>query len=390
MENIVQKAINCAQNCEIAFSKFITPNDAGVTGGHQSGFHIHKHSWPLFFDQEGLKGGNKDKIVKIKWQDDIETDSRFVYYGTGTRNEYRLTRFGKNFPFLTENNVGDLLVLCKVSDDYYKGFVLCTDGDIEDFFAALNISANTTNGIISRGEINSQEDILLKCYFDFISSLEVEFPTTKVMADKARQCYMSANNINDRVILQNPDREVLNWLDAEFQLFKRIENSRYSNFVNSPFESVDKLVIAANTILNRRKSRAGKSLELHLAEIFRRFNINFDSQAKTEGNKKPDFLFPDQDAYFNPSFNEQKLIMLAAKTTCKDRWRQILNEADRIRTKHLFTLQQGISTNQLNEMYKYDVCLVVPKPYLKNFPIEFRDRILTLDKFVNQIKAIQD
>jgi len=41
-------------------------------------------------------------------------------------------------------------------------------------------------------------------------------------------------------------------------------------------------------------------------------------------------------------------------------------------------------------MYKYDVCLVVPKPYLTSFPPEFRDKILTLDKFVTQVKNIQN
>lgn len=49
-------------------------------------------------------------------------------------------------------------------------------------------------------------------------------------------------------------------------------------------------------------------------------------------------------------FPANKLVFLGAKTTCKDRWRQVLNEADRIETKYLFTLQQGISKNQLREM----------------------------------------
>jgi type II restriction enzyme len=82
--------------------------------------------------------------------------------------------------------------------------------------------------------------------------------------------------------------------------------------------------------------------------------------------------------------------MLASKTTCKDRWRQILNEADRIKTRHLFTLQQGISKNQLEEMYKYNVCLVIPKPYLSSYPKEFRARILTLDNFVSRTKVTQE
>lgn len=54
----------------------------------------------FLFDTPGVKGENKDKMVKVKWQDDFTTDSRFIYYGQGTRNEYRITRFGKGFPFL--------------------------------------------------------------------------------------------------------------------------------------------------------------------------------------------------------------------------------------------------------------------------------------------------
>src|SRR5690606_25468913 len=114
---------------------------------------------------------------------------------------------------------------------------------------------------------------------------------------------------------------------------------------------------------------------------FKTFTVSFATQAVTEFNKKPDFLFPSREAYHDPKFADSKLTLLASKTTCKDRWRQVLNEADRIKTKHLFTLQQGISKNQLEEMYKYNVCLVVPKPYLNTFPKEFRDRILTLDIF---------
>jgi hypothetical protein len=47
-----------------------------------------------------LKSKNKDEFITINWQDDFETSSRFIYYGVGSRNEYRLTRFGRGFPFL--------------------------------------------------------------------------------------------------------------------------------------------------------------------------------------------------------------------------------------------------------------------------------------------------
>jgi len=390
MESILNKAIQSAQQSDIAFTKFITANDAGATGGHQAGFHIHKNSWRLFFDTEGVRGSNKDKWVTIRWQDEFETSSRFIYYGSKTRNEYRLTRFGRGFPFLQDENIGDLLIISKISENQYEAFVLQSDEEIDEFFAALNIASNDTNGIIPKQFDTSAEDKLLQCFISFIKSLKSEFPATIELATNARNCYIGAYNIKKETIIKNPDREILEWLNSEFQLFKTIEISRYSERIKTPFETVEQLISFANTILNRRKSRAGKSLEHHLSEIFSIFNLHFASQAITENNKKPDFLFPNVDAYIDPKYDEKKLILLASKTTCKDRWRQILNEADRIKTKHLFTLQQGISKNQLEEMYKYDVCLVVPKQYLTSFPIEFRDKILTLDKFIKHVQVTQN
>jgi len=391
MENlsIFNKVVENVQNSELSFCKYITANDTGATGGHQSGFHIHKNSWNLFFDEQGIKGINKDKFITIKWQDEFETDSRFIYYGVGTRNEYRLTRFGRGFPFLNDNNIGDLLIICKKSNEYYEAFVLSHDEDIENFLNNFNISSSDINGIIPKQHVLSSEDKILKCFWEYIKTLKVDFPTTSELALNARNCYINTYGITKKTIQNNPDKEILNWLNTEFNLFKVIENERYDSILKTHFSSVEDLITIANTILNRRKSRAGKSLEHHLSEIFNHFDIRYSTQSVTEDNKKPDFLFPDLDSYHNPHFDNNKLITLASKTTCKDRWRQILNEADKVKTKHLFTLQQGISKNQLQEMYKYNVCLVVPKPYLTSFPEEYRDKILSLEGFVNHVKETQ-
>lgn len=389
MNDIVNCAISSVNKGINAFCKFISANDAGKTGGHQEGFYIPKNSIPLMFDNPGIKGQNKERFITIKWQNDFETKSRFIYYGQGTRNEYRLTRFGRGFPFLTENNVGDLFILIQIDSVYYEGFVLQTDEDIEDFFVANNISANETNRLIEKKVSISPEDLIYQYFNNYIDTLTSDFPSTYELAETARQGYLNAYNIPVEKIKANPDAQILNWLDSEFKLFKTIENKRYSDLIKSPFKSVEQLVECANTILNRRKSRAGKSLEHHLAEIFNTFKLEYESQAITEDNKKPDFIFPNSRSYHDLSFPESKLSILASKTTCKDRWRQVLNEADRVKQKHLFTLQQGISKNQLEEMYKYGIQLVVPKPYIKTFPIEFHSKIQSLDGFISYIDATQ-
>lgn len=90
-------------------------------------------------------------------------------------------------------------------------------------------------------------------------------------------------------------------------------------------------------------------------------------------------------------FSVEKLCVLAAKTTCKDRWRQILSEADRLRdqNKYLCTLQQGISSAQMDEMQAEGVVLVVPEKYISTYPKDKRDRIWTIYQFVQYVKEIE-
>ena len=58
---------------------------------------------------------------------------------------------------------------------------------------------------------------------------------------------------------------------------------------------------------------------------------------------------------------------LGAKTTCKDRWRQVLAEADRINPKHLLTLEAGISPVQTDEMQRSGLALVIPTPIQESY-----------------------
>ena len=156
--------------------------------------------------------------------------------------------------------------------------------------------------------------------------------------------------------------------------------------------SVDEFVALVNRVLNRRKSRAGKSLEHHLAAIFDQNHIEYTAQAITEGRKKPDFIFPSEAAYYDFSFPLEKLTSLAAKTTCNDRWRQTLNEADRLREgrKYLCTLQQGISSAQMDEMEQEKVTLVVPAKYIKTYSRSRQPRIWTIEHFVDYVKELQN
>ncbi|WP_210211312.1 type II restriction endonuclease [Mesorhizobium sp. M2A.F.Ca.ET.043.05.1.1] len=104
------------------------------------------------------------------------------------------------------------------------------------------------------------------------------------------------------------------------------------------------------SVQNRRKSRAGQSLEHHLEALFQARSIRFSRGAETENRNRPDFLFPGHAEYTDSGFSPDLLTMLESKSTLKDRWRQVLPEAARIPSKHLLTLEPAISENQTDQM----------------------------------------
>jgi len=187
----------------------------------------------------------------------------------------------------------------------------------------------------------------------------------------------------------DPDKRLIKRREHEFAVFRAIEDLHILDKIRNGFSSVDSFIALANSVSNRRKSRSGNSLELHLERIFFEQGLkDFGAQCVTEDRKKPDFLFPSCENYHNPDWPDDQLRMLAVKTTCKDRWRQILNEAHRIDSPYLFTLQEGVSENQFSEMESERVTLVVPKPLHKKYPEKVRPKLLSLDGFIQSTASL--
>ena len=113
-------------NSEKSFCKFLSANDTGATGAHQSGILISKTAMEMLFSEEQLdQDGIPKRTVKIKWQDDFETESCFTYYKS--KKELRITKFGRGFPFLNINQTGSLFVFTKQEEEHYSGYFLDTD-----------------------------------------------------------------------------------------------------------------------------------------------------------------------------------------------------------------------------------------------------------------------
>jgi len=117
--------------------------------------------------------------------------------------------------------------------------------------------------------------------------------------------------------------------------------------------------------------------------------IRYARGAETENRNKPDFLFPGVADYRDPLFPPARLSMLGVKSTLKDRWRQVLSEAIRIDTKHLLTLEPGISENQTDEMQVKKLQLVLPKQLHCTFRLSQQGRLMNLADFLTILKQRQ-
>ena len=184
------------------------------------------------------------------------------------------------------------------------------------------------------------------------------------------------------------------WVEQEERLFRRLERRIVASRLLSGFAAegqadVDGFIAFSLSVQNRRKARAGRSLENHLEALFISRKLRFQRGAETENRNSPDFLFPGQTEYRDPQFPVDGLTMLGAKSTLKDRWRQVLAEANRIPAKHLITLQPGISENQTDQMRAASLQLVVPRSIHETFQLDQAAWLISVADFVELLQQRQ-
>ena len=221
---------------------------------------------------------------------------------------------------------------------------------------------------------------------DIIDRFDTTFPSTELFSHLARLSLPEVRAEDD------PDVALLAWLTHEEAMFRRLEKRVISQRLEEGFADgdeidVDSFIRFSLSVHNRRKARMGYSLENHLEAIFQTFEIRYNRGKVTENNQRPDFLFPSVEAYHAaPSTGSSKLAMLGAKSTCKDRWRQVLAEAAKIQRKHLLTLEPGISEPQTEQMETADLQLIVPQGIQESYTEMQRKWLWNLGNFVQYLK----
>ena len=153
---------------------------------------------------------------------------------------------------------------------------------------------------------------------------------------------------------------------------------------------VDGFIQFSLSVQNRRKSRAVIIFgESYRSIVKRNRKLYIHTHQLLKDKSKPDFIFPNIEAYRDKTYPEIELTMLGAKSTCKDRWRQVLSEAERIERKHLLTLESAISENQTNEMINKKLQLVLPLPIHETYTLKQRAWLYSVKMFLEEVKEKQ-
>lgn len=334
-------------------------------------------------------------------QDPTQEDGEFTFYDSRAKSAHRTRRSEWRFyyygNFLRSAGVGDLFILVRSQSGELFGLVF-QHGSA--WFRAARVLFGITESsprfdTIDQETLDNEEIELLRRQILDELNLQFTVPTRptdeELMLSKYGRIFPNTKEMSAfartqvEVDLQNPDEVLVHWLVREEELFRALENVIIRERLKSGFESVDEFISYSLSVQNRRKSRMGHALQNHLAEVFTQQGLQFTAQARTEGGNRPDFIFPGEQQYHDSSFDAGLLVMLGVKSTSKDRWRQVLDEADRIPNKHLCTLEAGISTKQTDAMINRKLTLVVPLGLQTTYSAGQRTEILTVEDFIQLV-----
>lgn len=399
-------------------AKRLSAVEANIVKSNQHEFNGVEGLREILGEPEG-KVQYQAKLTYITDQDDepIVADSTLTWYDARqkARKERGVMRWEYRLYFKTTNvslnaAAGDLLVIAKPRDGSLL-VVIAESGSsiarqIEWLFGFTNLAHP---GFSVKSELETEQDRIefasrfilesigvvvettAESYLDvMLAKFKGKFPTTRVFSDYAR------STLKDLDARDQPDLVIMTWMEREEILFRALERHIIADRLSKGFAGevntgvdVDGFLSFSLSVQNRRKSRVGLALENHLELLFEENGLHYMRNAVTENKAKPDFLFPGDTEYHNPAYNPLKLTMLGVKSTCKDRWRQVLAEADRIDNKHLLTLETSISTSQTDEMASKCLQLVLPRDLHQTYTSAQQAWLMDVTEFTELVRSRQ-
>lgn len=235
----------------------------------------------------------------------------------------------------------------------------------------------------------------LSKFIDSVSKL----PKPDVLAEQAQNLFMKDNGLealNPYEIKRPGDAIMKISRDIEYFLYKRAElRHRSADIVRIISEGGPDLVSAVVrgfpqldasflSASQHRKSRAGRSFEQHISRLLKDGKVRFQEQFITSG-RRPDFVLPNGEVLGSKTRGFEDALVLSAKTTLRERWKQIALEKFNCGL-FLATVDDRVSSDAIDDMARSDIFLVVPES-LKNSSdtcYEKKGNVLTFREFFDE------
>jgi hypothetical protein len=146
---------------------------------------------------------------------------------------------------------------------------------------------------------------------------------------------------------------------------------------------IDRYMLSAG---QQRKARAGTSFEHHIERMLLDGEIPFEKQVIVQARKRPDFVLPSFVHLTKPPKGKDRGLILSAKTTLRERWKQVERE---MHGSELFlgTVDENIAANAIEEMSTMGISLVVPEQLKKSKETEYdrHDNVLSFKAFFGSV-----
>lgn len=399
-----------SQYFEIVTAKRLSAVEVDLERSHQHEFNGTKELKKVLGQGSGEKLQFSSKFIWFGEENEaLSSESTVTWYDARLehpiRSEFRLYFYNNEVMEMAKR--GDMLFIAKRTDGTLLIVITTANSTIENQLLWLFGIPSTTGTTFTSQNVNDDDkevDFAVRFILeelgieieepeaDYLDSLLAgfgkSFPNTNNFSAFARKTLKDVN------AYEAPDLALIAWMEHEEKLFRRLERQiveerLHTGFINNGDADIDGFINFSLSVQNRRKSRAGHAFENHFEEILHTHSIRYSKGVKTENNSKPDFVFPSGEAYHDNKFPANLLTILGVKTSCKDRWRQVLAEAQRIEVKHLLTLEPGISENQTNEMKMNQLQLVLPSPIHETYSEEQRKSLLSISDFIELLNQRQ-
>lgn len=392
------------------YVKRLAGNDTLANGSHQSGFYIPRAVFfRLFPSLAAHTRDNADAWIDLTVSSHPDTSPdtgpdmqhdprpvRVIWYNNkhrgGTRDEVRVTNLGGGTSALLDPESTGALAVFAFRGDQGQDAARCDvwvcrseaeEDLVERDTGTVEPGRWTTwppdGGLFAFMQTANRSDCRLAAHA-LPPEWLVKFPGGAEIIRKVKELRPETG--------LSVDKRLIRRRDCEFELFRALEEAVELPRAAAGFQTIDAFLAAAQTMLQRRKARSGKSLELHMREILLEegFDENRDFTYQPKAGNNPDFLFPNEQAYLDPAFPRDQVQMLAVKTTFKDRWRQITEECADLPVRYLLTLQEGVSEPQFRLITNAGIRLVVPEKNLDKYARDIRPHLLTLAGFLALVR----